>query len=154
MEGNTFNDDLGEDIELFEQFIVLRIHIEQFLTPIAQHYNLTPIGVFVLYLISKQSNFSISRTCRKMNLNQGNASSMCKKLESGGFIKRTKNKDDERVSDIVLTDFGKQTLTAIDREIGEIVKRTEREHNTIILETKMTLKRLCDFIETMSRKTF
>lgn len=154
MEENTFNNDLGEQLELFGQFIILRIHIEQFLTPIAQHYNLTPIGVFVLYLISKQSNFSISRTCRKMNLNQGNASSMCKKLESGGFIKRTKNKDDERVSDIVLTDFGKQTLLAIAREIGEIVRRAESESNTLVLETKTALKRLCGFIETMSEKTF
>lgn len=154
MEELTFDDDFESQLELFEQFIILRIHIEQFLTPIAQHYNLTPIGVFILYLISKQADFSISRACRKMNLNQGNASSMCKKLESGGFIKRIKNKNDERVSNIVLTGFGKQTLIAISREIGAIIKRAESENNTLVSETKNALRHLSAFIETMSEKTF
>ncbi len=152
MEEHICKDTSERQLELFEQFILLRVHIEQFLAPIAHRYNLTPSGVFFLYLISKQPNFNISRACRKMNLNQGNASSMCKKLESSGFIKRTRDKNDERVFNIVLTNYGKETLAAIAEKIGNSVSCAEHKNNTSVLEMRIALERLCGFMEVISEK--
>lgn len=99
---------LDKQLEIFKRFILIRAGIEQFLTPIASRQGLTPIGVFILCLVSEQENPTISRVCRDMHLNQGNASNMCKKLEQRGFITRTRSTADERLVRIELTDsFGK-----------------------------------------------
>ena len=50
---------------------------------------------------------------RSFELNQGNMSSMCKKLESDGFIVKTRSQDDERCTYLSLTPKGEETIAAI-----------------------------------------
>lgn len=106
--------------ELFSKAIQLKISMEKILTPIAQKYELTPLGIFILVWIKSENNSTIGSICKNTNLNQGNVSSMCKKLEKHGFILRSRKKEDERVVLLKLTDKGIDVIEKINKELYKI----------------------------------
>lgn len=144
---------LNKQLEIFKQFIMIRAGIEQALAPIASRQGLTPIGVFILCLVSEQENPTISRVCREMNLNQGNASNMCKKLEQGGFIKRTRSTTDERLVRIELTDSGKAALNAISSEISKISERIYTQDPLLFQNSEESFKRIEKIIHILSEQS-
>ena len=100
--------------ETNEEFIRIRSGIERLITPITQEYGLTPTQVAVLNLIRKTENATVSSLFRALDFNQGNMSSMCKKLETDGFIEKTKCPDDERKTFLSLTDKSLEALEGLD----------------------------------------
>lgn len=100
--------------EANEEFIRLRAAIDRLMLPIAQQYGLTPTQVTVLNLIRKVEHPTVSKLFRTLNFNQGNMSSLCKRLEEEGFITRTKCAEDERKSYLCLTEKALEVLSHID----------------------------------------
>ena len=82
--------------ETQEEFIRIRSGIERLVSPVTQQYGLTTTQVAVLNLIRKSENATVSSLFRALDFNQGNMSSLCKKLEADGFIEKIKCHDDER----------------------------------------------------------
>ena len=101
--------------ETNEEFIRIRSGIERLIMPITQEYGLTPTQVAVLNLIRKTENATVSSLFRALDFNQGNMSSMCKKLEADGFIEKTKCPDDERKTFLSLTDKSLEALDGLDK---------------------------------------
>lgn len=82
--------------------------------PIIQKEGLTTLQVFLLYSIKQNCAANVSSICRVLVINQGNASTMCKKLEKQGYIKRCRRAEDERVVSLTLTEQGNAVIDRLD----------------------------------------
>jgi len=102
-------------METHEEFIRLRMGIERLMLPVAQSYGLTTTQIAVLNLIRKLGKATVSTLFKSLDFNQGNMSSLCKKLENDGYIKKEKCHDDERKSYLTLTEKSFSVLESIDR---------------------------------------
>lgn len=82
--------------------------------PIAQQEGLTSLQLFLLYSIKQNCISNIGSVCRILAINQGNASTMCKKLEKEGYIMRSRGPGDERVVTLTLTGQGNAVIDRLD----------------------------------------
>ena len=101
-------------METNEQFIKIKAHIERLIQPAAAYYGLTPTQVCVLNIIRKSGSTTVSDIFKALEFNQGNMSSLCKKLEADGFIKKTKAVEDERKCYLSLTEKAHEALSGVD----------------------------------------
>ncbi len=106
-------------LEVVTSFIQARISFERIMTPITQQFGLTPLSAITLNLIAHQKNPTVSTVFRTLDLNQGNVSSMCKKLELEGFILRQRCKTDERSVVLEITKRGQSALDGIEHTLRE-----------------------------------
>ena len=91
-------------ISILTVFQTLKTKTARLLEPIVQAEGLTPLQASVLLHLARQDAAvgSISEvTC----MGQANASSLCKKLEQGGFLTRSRGAADGRVVTLSLTPF-------------------------------------------------
>lgn len=87
--------------------------------PIINKYDLTIIQTQILREINDNKDHSIGSLAKIMNIQSGNTSSMCKQLEKKGYLQRHRDKSDERVVKIELTDKGVSTIDEIDNILKE-----------------------------------
>lgn len=109
------------------EFLRLRNTLERIIAPIAAKYGLTPVQSVTLHLIAKSENATVGSIFREFDLNQGNVSTVCKKLEADGFIIRTKSVDDERKFVIALTEKGENAIHGIEDGIPAFLPFTDSE---------------------------
>lgn len=102
-------------LETQEEFIRIRCGVERLLLPVVQSYGLTTTQVTVLNLIKKHERITVSQLFKTLDFNQGNMSSICKKLEADGFIVKKKCQKDERKSYLALTEKALNALDGIDK---------------------------------------
>lgn len=93
--------------------------------PAVQKAGLTQLQAFVLYSIKWSSSSNVGSICRELNINQGNLSTMCKKLEKAGLVSRNRMSEDERVVSVTLTGRGSELLAKIDSELAVYGKKLE-----------------------------
>ncbi|WP_313757318.1 transcriptional regulator, SarA/Rot family [Tissierella sp.] len=87
--------------------------------PIINKYDLTIIQTRILREIKDNKDHSIGSLAKIMSIQSGNTSSMCKQLEKKGYLQRHRDKSDERVVKIELTDKGLSTIDEIDNTLKE-----------------------------------
>ncbi len=104
-------------LEVVTNFIQTRISFERIMIPITQQFGLTPLSSVTLNLIAHQENPTVSSIFKTLDLNQGNVSSMCKKLENDGFILRCRCKTDERSVVLIITEKGRAALDGVERTL-------------------------------------
>lgn len=104
-------------MEIVTNFIQAKISFARIMTTIVQKFGLTPLSYITLNLIASQENPTVSSIFKALDLNQGNVSSMCKKLESDGFIIRERNKNDERSVVLQITKQGRDALSGIEQTL-------------------------------------
>lgn len=104
-------------LEVVTNFIQTRISFERIMTPITQRFGLTPLSSVTLNLIAHQESPTVSSIFKTLDLNQGNVSSMCKKLENDGFIQRCRCKTDERSVVLIITEKGHAALDGVERTL-------------------------------------
>ena len=107
--------DTSIQMEIVTNFIQAKISFARIMTEIVQEFGLTPLSSITLNLIANQENPTVSSVFKALDLNQGNVSSMCKKLESDGFIIRQLNKKDERSVVLLITEQGRDALNGIEQ---------------------------------------
>jgi len=100
-------------LETLQDFIKMKSSLDRLMTPITQSYGLTPMQSAILNLVKHSEKPTVSTLFRSFELNQGNMSSICKKLEADGFIKKTRSKDDERCTFLSLTEKGEAAIEGI-----------------------------------------
>ena len=101
-------------LETMEELIRMKTGIDHLMFPLTQRFSITPMQATALYIIKKTPHATVSSIFKKLDLNQGNVSSMCKKLEADGFIVKNKCPSDERRHYLSLTEKGCDTLSGIE----------------------------------------
>lgn len=119
--------------------------------PIAEEYGLTLMQTRILVEIKDGGHHTVGSLGCIMGLSSGNASSMCKKLEKAGFLKRIRNPEDERYVQLALTEMGQDTIQKIGDDLEErygpfLKSRDENEFQTIFA----SMRKLKSFIQEMS----
>ena len=102
-------------------FQTLKTKTARLLDPVVQAEGLTSLQACVLLHLSRQdANLgSISEvTC----MGQANASSLCKKLEQGGFLTRSRGAADGRVVTLSLTPKGRETAERIQTRLDHYLE--------------------------------
>lgn len=115
-------DDLDLQKNIWEIMHTVKSRIEKLITPIAHEEGLTPHQIFVLLAIKRGKVLSVGDLVRIAGINQGNASTICKKLEIGGFVDRKRSHEDERVVSLFMTNKGQQALGKINRKIQGLIE--------------------------------
>ncbi len=114
--GVTVNE--GDRISILTVFQTLKAKTARLLDPIVQEEGLTPLQASVLLHLSRQ-DAAVGDVSEAACMGQANASSLCKKLERGGFLTRSRGRPDGRVVTLSLTPKGRETA-------GRIQKRLDR----------------------------
>src|SRR5690625_512054 len=140
-------------MELLKVFMQLKNNIIDLISPATHKYGLNLLDVLVLFSISKRNDLTIGDVYRSMNLNQGNLSSMCKKMEEKGYLIRSRNKKDQRTVVLEITDRGEETLNNINREFEKLHKIIEEIPQDDIKDSVEGLISFADIIEEIHSKT-
>ncbi|WP_195269100.1 MarR family transcriptional regulator [Eubacterium sp. 1001713B170207_170306_E7] len=92
---------------------------------------LTILQSRVLTEVRQARTLTIGALAEALKLNKANVSNMCKKLAQAGFLNRFRDKNDERVVLVSLTEKGEETLKEIDRVIqgryAQVIENTPPE---------------------------
>lgn len=83
-----------------------------------EQYGLTYPQYLVMLVLWESDGISVSTIANKLELDSGTLTPMLKKLEVAGLVSRTRNKQDERIVIVMLTDKGNK----LQHEIASIQK--------------------------------
>ena len=111
----------ADRISLLTVFQTLKTKTARLLEPIVQAEGLTPLQASVLLqLVQKDADVGdISEvTC----MGQANASSLCKKLEQGGYLTRSRDRADGRVVTLSLTPEGRAAAGRIQAKLNQFLE--------------------------------
>ena len=86
---------------------------------LGEKYGITLLQLRLLMEINHCGSHTIGSLADAVNMAGANISTMCKKLEKQGLVRRIRDQVDERVVRIELTDFGKKSMTEIDHYLNE-----------------------------------
>lgn len=119
--------------------------------PIVEEHGLTLMQTRILVEIKEGGLHTVGSLGGIVGLSSGNASSMCKKLEMAGFIKRIRTPEDERYVKLAITEFGEETIEriedALEHKYGAFLEsKGENEFKTFIA----CMKKVSSFIREMS----
>lgn len=105
--------------DLPDFYKILKTHLDAAFQPIAESEGLTVMQARILIEIKSSEQATVGRVSRLMGENHGNCSSLCKKMEQAGFVRRIRSKADERIVILQLTPQGDQAVDTICRRIDE-----------------------------------
>lgn len=111
--------------QVFAQFEHIHTLIEKLTQPLLQEYGLNSLSAMLLFGIGQEEGIRIGALQKKLHLNQGNLSSLCKKLEQEGFLSRTRKKEDERIVTLSLTEKGVETLENLMEGLQKLDQKME-----------------------------
>ena len=128
------------------------VEVDALFSDILSEQGLTLLQSRVLTEIKNAEAIAVGNLADRLHLNRANTSNMCKKLEQAGFIKRFRNKEDERVVLLRLTDKGAEAMEAIDGIIrsryAEVMKNTDpRDFDTLKAGMDTVERLLCKMHE-------
>lgn len=86
--------------------------------------NLNAIQWRMLTMIQLMPDVTIGDLSRISQMNKGNCSTMCKDLEKQGYLTRSRNREDERVVCLSLTDKGCCLIESLARNMEYAAERT------------------------------
>jgi DNA-binding MarR family transcriptional regulator len=78
----------------------------------------------MLTMIQMMPEVTIGDLSRISKMNKGNCSTMCKDLERQGYLTRSRNREDERVVSLTLTDKGCYLIESLARNMEQAAERT------------------------------
>lgn len=95
---------------LFHQ--VIRLHFQQV------HAALEPLGLYpgqppVLFVLAKKSGLKQRELAKHLHIQPATLTVMLKRMESSGFVSRSPDPQDQRVSRVYLTDKGRELCQTV-----------------------------------------
>lgn len=139
-------------MELLRVFMQLKNNIMDILSPVTSKYDLNLLEVLILYSISERNDLSIGDVYKSMNLNQGNLSSTCKKLEEKGYLIRNRDKNDQRTVILEITEIGEETLNEINEELHRLYRIVEEIPQENVKKAINGLECFADIIQVIHSK--
>ncbi len=109
--------------EILEIIHSLQQYFPKIFGPIIESEGLNTMQIFLLFNIRWNRYPNVGVICKNMNINQGNASILCKKLEQMGYIIRKRDNDDERIVSLSLTEEGNKILDNINEKLYNLIDR-------------------------------
>ncbi len=106
--------------ELWNIIKISKLAMETLFDPICEKLGLTRVQLKILCGIEMGEFSTIGGLSNNLGLNQGNASTFCKKMEQQGYIKRSRSGDDERVVLLTVTENGREVLNKLHHAAGAI----------------------------------
>lgn len=108
------------------------------ISPISENHGLTKMQTRILMELHQYKSHTIGSLADSICAAGANISAMCKKLEGQGLVERVRNREDERVVRVVLTQQGNETILEIDKLFNEkismhLINETEETFEDIIL---------------------
>ena len=108
-----------------------------------------PLGItwpqaLILKELAEHDEISISELARRLGFTNSNVSSICKRLEKGGFPTRTRDVSDQRTVRVALTHYAKKTADTIreDEQNLCLLSGASEEDKRIIIDGFSRLNRL------------
>lgn len=108
-------------ISFLTVFQTLKTKTARLLEPVVQSEGLTPLQASVLLHLAQQ-DASLGDISGVTCMGQANASSLCKKLEQGGFLTRRRDAPDGRVVTLSLTPKGRETVERIQTRLDHYLE--------------------------------
>ncbi len=93
--------------------------LESMFRPVYASHHLTAQQVRLLFEIRRGSACTVGQAAQQLGTNNGNTSSLCKKIESAGLISRERDGKDERVVRLSLTAAGAKTIAAVEKDLED-----------------------------------
>lgn len=116
---------LERSLAVLTVFQRLKGRMARLIDPVVQSQGLTPLQAMVLLLVAR-GDLTVGALSENTNMGQANASTLCKKLERGGYLIRTRSEKDERIVNLSLTDKGRQALERVEERISQYYGSLER----------------------------
>ncbi len=91
--------------------------------PIAKRYGITLAQAQVIFSIHRDKHSTVGSMAKRLGLARTNASAICKKLASMGFICRNRREDDERIVSLELTESGKNAARDMEERIEKVYRK-------------------------------
>ncbi|MEG6616570.1 MarR family transcriptional regulator [Peptococcaceae bacterium 1198_IL3148] len=110
-------------------------------SPVCEEHHLTMMQARILMELYHNKSHTVGSLANSLSVAGANISTMCKKLESKGYLERVRDQEDERVVKLALTNRGKKTVLAIDKSLNEkisqqVVGEAKKDFDDIILGLK------------------
>lgn len=105
--------------------------------PYLEDINLTYTQYITMLVMWEKEQINVKELGEKLYLDSGTLTPVLKKLEQKNFVKRTRDKEDERVLNVTLTDSGRslrEKAAKIPKEMSSCIRLSENEVN-LLLET-------------------
>lgn len=102
--------------------------------PLLDELGLTYPQYLILIVLWKTDGLKVSDIGQKLSLDSGTLTPVLKRLETSGFVRRTRRLQDEREVEISLTSAGRalrDRAISVRREIVRQLKMSEREISTL-----------------------
>ncbi|HWU83316.1 MAG TPA: MarR family transcriptional regulator [Methylophilaceae bacterium] len=97
----------------------------------------------VMMVLWEQDALSVKDVARRLQLDSATITPLLKRLESSGFIKRTRSESDERVVQVTLTEDGREIQAQVAKMQSEVECQTQLEYAEFV-ELRSQLHRLAD----------
>ena len=110
-----------ERLSILTVFQTLKTKTSRLLDPVVQEEGLTPLQACVLFHLARQ-DASLGDVSEVTCMGQANASSLCKKLEQGGLLTRSRGSPDGRVVTLSLTPRGQETARRIQARLDRYLE--------------------------------
>lgn len=129
----TYDEQLINDffVGIYNRILVLE---EKWLRE--QNLQVTMSEAHMLVAVGQRENKAMSEVAEAVSLTNGTVTTMIKKLESKGYVMRSRDGDDKRILRVRLTDKGKK-VTTVHEDFHK--KLTETVLNSITQEEKVVL---------------
>lgn len=117
---------------------------------LCDHHGITTLQGRILIEIQQHGSHTIGTLASRLYIAGTNISTMCKKLESKGFIERVRDEGDERVVKVALSEKGISVVEEINQELIEKISHSiqgETDHS--LTEIINGLKKLNELLEKM-----
>lgn len=108
--------------EIFQKSLQIKNGLDQLIAPVTQKHGISPLSTAIMCYLNCSEDITMNQLYKTFNFNQGNTSSLCKKLEKDGFLIRERKKEDERLVELHLTEKGKKTIESIEKDLEELNK--------------------------------
>jgi len=102
--------------------------------PVCEQYGLTMLQFRVLMELYRYGSHTIGSLADGLYVAGTNMSTMCKKLESMGLLRRFRDQADERVVKISLTEKGNRIISEMDRRLNERFTRSFDNETTVLFD--------------------
>ena len=103
-------------------------------TPLLRELKLTYTQYIVMMVLWERHEATVSDLCKQLYLDSGTLSPLLRSMEEKGFVSRSRDKSDERVVKIVLTEAGealKERAVTVPTQIGSCLNITADEAKTL-----------------------
>lgn len=138
---------------IWEELNQIKCIVDKPIERVFQEVGLTKQQGFIMVFICKGEIKNMGDISRVFDINQGNASTIGKRLETMGFLTRVRDEKDERLVNLFLTEKGVESMEYVNKRfeiIDDILEELPKEKREFMLgnirEVKEILSKLSNKI--------